>query len=367
MTDACRRASDETIRDPAGRVKISDEIGASPLLCYRNGKASRQAPTCQCRPAPNLPPGDFGAPVPRIHCPTRVATLEELKKLGALIIWLSGAAAGLTALLYAMGFIATLAHLNVLGIEGDFASREAFEYIGRGASAVWGGVIGAVVPGLFVVLLWELISRIAVKLGKSRPARPSLFGDAVLVLAMIVVAVFGLRKFLVPALDATSLLFANDVALCGYVAGEMTEAIVRGDHMALGGHFLGVAVTVGIVASLAWLGARRMLRGGGSRILVALYAVTVIVMVLVIPVAHGVYLDTVFPRVELAGDGVNGLGGGGPLRLLQHGDKGMLLWSTSAREVFWMPADGVQWLRVGDLEQLFPNIDALCPNQAGSE
>jgi hypothetical protein len=293
------------------------------------------------------------------------AQLEQLRKLGALVGWLSSSLAGVTALLYAMGFIATLAHLRVLGIGFEFASRDAFEYISRGGSAVWRGALFAVIPGVVLIFLWEPIRSLVARLRKRIDARPTLFGDIALVLLMAAFAAMGHYYALDPALDVTSLLFADDRAVCGYWADEVTKPIVTGDGTELTRSFGRVAFVAGIVESLAWLGARRMLRKGGSWILFSFYAVTAVFTFLAIPVAHGVFLDTRLRSIQLFGDTADYLTDDGSLRLLQHGDDGTLLWSESARKILWLRADTVQGFRLGAKTPLFPNLEAICRQVGG--
>jgi hypothetical protein len=294
-----------------------------------------------------------------------VTKLEQLRKLGAFVGWLSSSLAGVTALLYAMGFIATLAHLRVLGMDFDFASRDPFEYISRGGSAVWRGTLAAIVPGLLLVFLWELISGLVARLRKRSDARPMLFGDIALVLLMVIVAAIGLHFGLSPALEPKSLLFADDSTVCGYLADETTKAIVTDDREELGKQFARVAFAAGIVASLAWLGARRMLREGGSRILLSLYAVTAVITMLIIPVAHGVFLGTGLPSIQLFGEVTNRFTDAGSLRLLQHGDSGTFLWSESAREILWLRSETVEGFRLGMTAPLFPELEATCSRIGG--
>lgn len=77
-----------------------------------------------------------------------------VKRFGLFVGWLSGSAAGLAALLYALGFLVTLGNLNLLGINFFLIGFEPVFYISRGANFI---LYLAFELGHFLIVLAPLV------------------------------------------------------------------------------------------------------------------------------------------------------------------------------------------------------------------
>jgi|GEM_PF-5837399 len=77
-----------------------------------------------------------------------------VKRFGLFVGWLSGSAAGVAALLYALGFLVTLGNLNLLGINFFLIGFEPVFYISRGANFI---LYLAFELGHFLIILAPLV------------------------------------------------------------------------------------------------------------------------------------------------------------------------------------------------------------------
>src|SRR5262245_49133719 len=81
--------------------------------------------------------------------------MHLLKAITVSVGWLSGSAAGIGLVLYALGYLITRAQLNVLGIE-SFVTYRSDEFIQEGSKFLI-FVGGVVIDMLFAVLAFALI------------------------------------------------------------------------------------------------------------------------------------------------------------------------------------------------------------------
>lgn len=100
--------------------------------------------------------------------------MDFLKRFGIFVGWLSGSVAGLAALLYAIGFVATLANLSELGVDFFLINYDSIFFISRGANAILylalevGNLLLLIAPVLVIVPPMVLGLRRAYRWGARR-------------------------------------------------------------------------------------------------------------------------------------------------------------------------------------------------------
>lgn len=139
-----------------------------------------------------------------------------LKQFGTFIGWLSGSLAGISAIFYGLGFIATMAEDRLLGIGFAFAIREPEFYLERGGSLAMRTLIPGLGPVLGLVLGAAALRWIIGKLDLAERDEIAPVWRLVesaapraTAIAMLVVALAGLVKVVGPALDLSGLLFTD--------------------------------------------------------------------------------------------------------------------------------------------------------------
>ena len=191
-----------------------------------------------------------------------------LKQFGALLAWFSGSVAGVSAVLYAFGFIATKAADQVLGVGFEFASRDPVVYIGRGGSVVMRTVLYSVWGVLAVIAVAAAIRWGYVKLGGSErawlgTARRWAGGAAAptAALTMIVLVFAGLAVCVLPTLQVGGLLFAEKMSEQACTGkSDLVKALLSQNRPALGAWFNIFAICVGLVAGLGIIARSRLVK-----------------------------------------------------------------------------------------------------------
>jgi hypothetical protein len=214
------------------------------------------------KPAEQVP-----APAPA-EGPPFVDGMSLLRALGAAIAWLSGSLAAITAIFYAFGYLATLANLDMLGLDLLAFHYDSSFYIARGADALLlsGTVIGGFWLALFVVLglfaaAGDMPNRIGGWLSAKpllrllihfrMPAKPWLY---VLLLAIILWLVAGSWQMLP---------FPSDLGVSGVLYSDTADGaarsvrqwIVAGDTLRLNELYGAFVVREGVLATfiiVAW-------------------------------------------------------------------------------------------------------------------
>lgn len=275
-----------------------------------------------------------------------------MKQIGVIIGWLSGSLAGITAGLYALGFVATIGADTLLGIDSALSAREPAFYIGRGANLVMRTLIIGMLSALPIILLGG-----AVRWLNGRPVLdrldPSGRGRRVIGasmaplsgLAMFMLAMVGLRVFVLPARAAHDLLFTSEISaeIC-QARNPLTLAIFAQDRHALGDWFTWMALLAGAVAGLALLSHER-LASAGQGIWLVIAATAGFLVLVEVPLAYGFMAVEITPhRVEIATPPGSGAG---PLRLLARSNGGLLLWRESERGALWIKDSEVKSFTIG--------------------
>lgn len=275
-----------------------------------------------------------------------------MKQIGLLVAWLSGSLAGITAGLYALGFVATIGADALLGIDAALNVRDPAFYIGRGASLLVRTLLIGMLSALPVIALGEAIGwlgrcqAIARVDGTGRVRRA--LGAAVTPAAsfgMLSLALVGLDGYILPSRAARDLLFTDEIAadICR-AADPLTLAIFAQQRDALDSGFTAMALIAGGVVGLAVI-ARERLADPGRGLWLSLAAIAGFLVLIQVPLAYGFMAVEIAPhRIEVAAPPGTGEG---PLRLLARSAGGLLLWREHERRVLWIRDSEVATFTIG--------------------
>jgi hypothetical protein len=280
--------------------------------------------------------------------------MDLLKHLGAFFGWLSGIVAGVTATLYAVGFIASIARQRMLGLDWGATSQEALWYLGLGGQVAARWAFLATVWLLLVIavgesLIWGL-RRIARwerrELRAFRSAALWLDRQLIWFIALVATLFTGLMMNAFDgALQVNGLLLADAGAICtaGGVVGDLVTAngaglTARADTVA---GFAALALGTGAYA------VPRLLARHGPALPMLLCVAVAFQALAAIPTAHGIFLfDARLHDVVLEGEGLPGERDG-VLSLVGRVRGGVWLWEPATGDMHWIAERTITGLRVG--------------------
>lgn len=273
-------------------------------------------------------------------------------RVGSLFGWLGGSLAGITAMLYAFGYLVTRAHLSMLGLYG-VVSFDQSDFLQEGAKFVLVLVNDFVLPVAAALLLvglplWWLATRsqtpikwVRAQLAGRAALRPALFILLFLSFALLsdrAGAHFG------EALRVRNLLYAVETQ------DELSAWRLAGNEAALAGWFTEREFEVlgtGLLATVAWWGLASSRRRGW---LVAPLFLALASQCILLPMAYGATQRPVlYPRVKISGKESPSQ----PLFLIDSSDDAFVVWSPLTRHVTWLPVSGVDRLDLTEVSSLF--------------
>lgn len=298
--------------------------------------------------------------------PQSASFIEGVKSF---LVWVAGALAGITAILYASGYLVTRSHLAMLGLYGlvDFG---ADHFLQEGAKFFITSAYVLLRPLLSIVVLlgllilgvngvWRLLAnrppgvwlKQALGNSASRLALPSWRNLAYLMLlgALLAHAAFAFEYFERP-LNVVNLLYADPAKV---TRGGLDALILAGERAKLHGLFEGLLWGT-LLAALLTLAAWRVVSPLPYRMLMRLpFAVTLALYGVTLPMDYGVLERPVqYGAVGFAGEG-GALPEGAFLYLLDRRGDGFVVWNKSTRRVIWLPASKIQRAEVHAVEPLF--------------
>jgi hypothetical protein len=279
-----------------------------------------------------------------------------LKHLGGLVGWVSGSVAGLSAMLYAIGFLATKASDDVLGIGFDFTSQDHFEYVARGSSviartAILGGIAAVCLLG--VVWLGRWVGQAMWLSERAVIGRVLEWVDGwvpvLCAIALLAGFLLSFGAFVKPAMDAGGLLFLTgaDAGLCN--GHPILRAVITQDIRSSGAAFNMYALVAGLILCLGFLIHKRLLEPS-NRFWLVIGAIGVGLTILMTPVAYGILAhEKLAPEVELspAPDPDPGR-----MRLLSRAGDGVLVWLEERHQVRWISKKKIEIMTVGREEPI---------------
>ncbi|MEQ8965509.1 MAG: hypothetical protein RID91_06770 [Azospirillaceae bacterium] len=310
--------------------------------------------------------------------------MPTLRRIAGLIGWLSGSLAGVTAILYALGFVATLTHLRLLGLSPTLVPHEPTVQVARGGMALVHAFV-LLVPTLAVLVVATALGSLAWRLFRGerpataaeatpRPVREALLAG-LLIAATWAAVLAGLLGGLRPALAAGDLLYRDLGALCAE-GTEIVTALLRQDREALGTRHVMVTAAALVALAAAWSCARiGIVRRAPARSLLLLLPAVALALLL-LPMSYGVFVlrgEWSPVTVRLAdGETLGGTAAGETAKeneadalLIRNATDGVLVWLTGDRSLRWIDRRGVDWMALGRprpvLETLAPGA---CPPPA---
>jgi hypothetical protein len=280
--------------------------------------------------------------------------MDLLKHLGGFFGWLSGIVAGVTATLYAIGFIASLARQRMLGLDWGATSQETLWYLGLGGQVASRWAFLATVWLLLVIAVGEsfiwALRRISGwerrELRFFRSAALWLDRQLIWLIALVATLFTGLMMNAFDgALQVSGLLFAGAGEICtgGGVVGDLVTAndaalTARADTVA---GFAALALGTGAYA------VPRLLARHGPALPMLLCGAVAFQALAAIPTAHGIFLfDARLHDVDPQGGGPAG-DRAGALSLVARVRDGIWLWEPSTGDMHWIAEEAVSGLRVG--------------------
>ena len=313
--------------------------------------------------------------------------LVLLTGLKGFVVWLTGSVAGLTAVLYGIGYLVTRAHFSVLGLYG-FAEVGNDYFLQEGAKffvVVGYKIARAAAPllavlaflALVVFVIW-LLARFALRrltpgarLGdvgqrlRSRllSIRNADFWRASAFVLFLFAALNEAGTSVIASqrpLCIANLLYATgQQGQCGGTTGHadavaIREALLAGDTATLDLRFesilFGIAGT-SILIYLAWRLAPAWRHRGW---LLAPLLLALALFAILLPMDYGVLERPIsYPLVRITPNDGQAEIDQGPLFLMNKTDSGFVVWSATSRHVVWLPNSGIKRAEISSVENLF--------------
>lgn len=302
--------------------------------------------------------------------------MELSKGIALFVGWLSGALAGIGAILYACGYLLSTAQLHLLGLSGlvNYGQERYVEEGGRFLVDVL-GLLGEILLNLlisvgFVALLVLLVLAplgyfMRRRLGAARARwharlaqlRQSGRARALLFAALLALLLAGSEdpQSLNAPLQISNLLFVQEQA----AAGSLSALLLSGDSVRLKAIFansLLMLLKAVVLLLLAWRVAApwrwRLLLSAPFVLIALLYTV-------LLPMLYGVLQRQIrLPVISL--DTTTAWPGSGAekLFLLNRTERDFVLWDAHARRVLWLPVGAVRSAQIRQVETLFADRTA---------
>ena len=275
-----------------------------------------------------------------------------LRALGRTIVWISGSLAGISAILYALGYLVTVANLDMLGLDPLAFRYDPTFYIERGAGFLQ-------VSGLYVGQLWLpllVVLALAVPAGQMAlrheakwltkgPFRTLAhhrdWWKAAGYVALLLLLGAQLRShFLYPQdLGVSGMLHAT--ADSGAGGGPIREWILAGDEARLQDRysvFVNQQMVIVVLTLAAW-GLARAWRW--RALLLAPFAIVLAISFVWLPLEYGkLALPNKFPQVLVRLERAAESAGPAPaiMYLLNKTESEFVLWDADRRKIVWVPS-----------------------------
>jgi hypothetical protein len=280
--------------------------------------------------------------------------MDLLKQLGTFVGWLSGVIAGITATLYALGFVASLAHQGMLGLDWAIIAREPLWYLGLGGqvaqywaflATVWLLLVLVVGESLLGCLHWaetrEGPRARALRAGASWLDRQLIW---FLALLSLVLAGFMMSAF-DGALSVRNLLFASTAELCrpdGVIAD-----LAAANREALARRAGNVAAFAALALGVCGYAVPRLMGKRGPALPLLICIAVGLQAIAAIPSAHGIFLIDARLRSFGTNVAIAGAEPGSAFYLLTRARDGLWVWEPTARKVHWVSDKSFDMLSIG--------------------
>ena len=310
--------------------------------------------------------------------------MSLLKGIAAFSGWLTGALAGVGAILYALGYLVTRAHLNFLGVSGLF-DQNSFFFVQEGAMFLADvAVIIArtllplvVVLGTIAALLFLAgygTMRIVASRSPVQAQRVNRWKGAIvswrehlllcqLVYAALLIGFFFhtdiyLNEFNRP-LQISNVLYgesspgsaaaSNDPAIA-----DLRKSLLAGDEERTHAYFFTLLfgeVLAGLLLMAAW----HLTEGWRWQPMwVSLFVISFIICTASLPMTYGVlWVSSKYPIVTFSSADDTLTHGLGTLYLLSKTDTEFVVWDAGGKNLLWIPKNEIKWADVRRVGNLF--------------
>jgi hypothetical protein len=300
---------------------------------------------------------------------TRDPPLGILEGFKAFLVWVGGSLAGITALLYACGYLVTRAHMSMLGLYGlveygnDHFLQEGAKFLLAAGYDVLRVLVVFVVMAGVVVLIVLIGRRLLHDTSLAKKLAALLHGwlanwwrhglYVVLFLALVWHTDTYINAFERP-LSIANLLYSDTSRTTSTQPGSAAELagwIVAGDATRLARQFEDLLFGGVAAAALAFFAWRVVAKWRLRAWLVAPFVLPLAIYVVTLPMAYGVMQRPVrYPLVSFAGYESESEG---RLFLLSRTGDAFVVWNESARRLVWLPSGGVKRAEVHGVGDLF--------------
>jgi hypothetical protein len=295
--------------------------------------------------------------------------MDILKLLGTALAWVSGVVAGITAVLYGLGFAETVAHQRMLGLGSGAIARDSLWYLGAGGQVLVGWLAEAMVVFFLVAVAGQtslaLISWLRARNGRlAWLARLAGWVDRQIVwlLAVLAMVISGwLMASVAELARIRNLLLETPSTTCA--AGGLTAAVIRSDQSTLNDWSNTITIFSALAIGVGGFAVPRLAAGEGPALPLLVCIAVAMNAILSIPIAHGVLrIDTRWPSVT--GDEALATVEPGSLRLLGRTPDGVWAWKPDDRTVHVFLAGSYRHLEIGPTRSI---ADLLHCGPAGPE
>ena len=327
----------------------------------------------------------------------------DLKAAAGAIGWLAGSMSGVVALMYAVGFLCSKSHLNMLGIE-LYSGVAAGAYVEIGAKFFYitvimllEGLIDLGLPVLAMLLIPVLvifsciiavIARIRrtdirdilrqwhATLQKGGPdAMPTrIFLSCFLALVLIWAGSQYPEMFAPVRIEGVLHMASADASNAtnaDSVVSLLASKIRKQDHAAPRAYYAGLVIMVFGLFLVVVPFRRRFLRQGSTRIFYLPLMILFMIYSLLLPLTYGaLVMPNDFPKVNIYAKKNSEIRiPEGPFYLIHQGEKSMILWHARKAASYVIPLSVITTLEVLDRASLFsdsppdppPSPNANCP------
>lgn len=307
-----------------------------------------------------------------------VAKSTVLAVTRGFIVGLGGALAGITAILYACGYLVSRAHLSMLGLYGlidfshDYILQEGAKFFLVTAYSVGRDMVLPLLAILTPIALIGIVLGLRLRATAARwcdalrsrflhvDARPLARAIAFIVLFILFLwhSDIYLDKFERPLCYANLLYADGGTAQCGAAGGQgadsLRNALFATDKALLLAAFQELAIGLAEAILIAYLTWRVTLPWRWRAWCVAPPYFATALYLLLLPMDYGVLQRPAnYPRIALTFDGAPALAADGPVFLLNKSSSDFVVWGAASRKLFWIPAGSVKRAEIDGAYDLF--------------
>jgi hypothetical protein len=308
---------------------------------------------------------------------TSAAQIDLVASTRSFIVGLGGALTGITAMMYACGYLVTRAHLNLLGLYGliefnhDYILQEGAKFFLATAYSTGREILypaSTVILLLLPVILLALFVRKHAQRGWDRLRSRFPRFDAERWLRVVAFVALStafvehsetyLDKFEHPLCFSNLLYLDTDTPNCSVPIAQkgdgLKAALIRSDKQTLDGAFHDLAIGLLQALILAYLTWRVTMPWRLHLWCIAPSFFATSLYLILLPMDYGVLQRSLnYPRIALTFDKEVAFPATGPVFLMNKSAGDFVVWGAVSRKLFWVPASVVKRAEVDGAYDLF--------------